>query len=136
MDTCASGRTQTHNPSKGGPIDPRLRQRSHPDRQQRISLRDFFVILYFISLIFIQSPHPFLRNASIHVSSSLWTVINQDWPTYDKIGRAESWRFEFVCVVSIVRVLTVWRLKFIQMVIKIQFHLTENTFQTIKKRVG
>ena len=70
-DTCTSGRNQTHNPSKRGPTHPHLRQHSHPDRQQRISLRDFFVILYFISLIFIQFPHPLLRNASVYISSSL-----------------------------------------------------------------
>ena len=84
-------------PATEDPADPRLRPRSHPDRQQRISLRDFVVILYLISLIFIQSPHPFLRNASIHVSSSLWTVINQDWPTYDATGTVETSCFKFVC---------------------------------------
>ena len=58
-------------PATEGPADPHFRPRSHPDQQRRISLRDFVVILYFISLIFIQSPHPFLRNASIYVSSSV-----------------------------------------------------------------
>jgi hypothetical protein len=44
-DNCASGGTQTNNPSKREAADPRLRPHGHPDGLQIISLRDFVVIV-------------------------------------------------------------------------------------------